>query len=73
LASTSKVEKLINKIEKTIKVLTIHNVMGETQIFNNRAYSWIIVSAVIEVTRKDGKWHAYYPMANIVQCNIEDI
>ena len=72
MASTSRAEELIEKAEKTLKVLTIHNVMGETQVFNNQGYSWSMNPLLLEVHRNDGKWHAYYPMANIVQCNVED-
>lgn len=73
MASTSKVEKLIKKIEGTLKALTIHNVMGTHQTFNNQCYSWKIEILLLTVWRNDGKWHGYFPMANVVEAEVEDV
>jgi hypothetical protein len=67
------VEKLILKIEGTIKVLTVHNVMGAHQSFNNQCYSWEVTPLLLTVFRNDKKWHAYFPMANIVEAEIEEL
>jgi len=69
----SKVEKLIKEIEKTVKVLTIHNVMETRQNFNNQCYSWEVTPLLLTVFRNDKKWHAYFPMANIVEAEIEEL
>lgn len=58
---------------KTVKVLTIHNVMGEKQIFNNQGYSWVITAWDVQIIRNDGKWHAYFPMANVVMVEVEEL